>query len=124
MSRLAVTPKQTLGSYPSLPISADGADFAFAAAGAAFADGASFVITGKELLLVRNGAVTAQTVTISSVADEKGRTGDVTTYSIGASEYAVFGPFKKAGWAQAADGNKLYFAASAATVEFAVLRWT
>ncbi len=124
MSRLSVTPQQMLGAYPSLPISADGADFVFTAAGASFADGASFAITGKELLLVHNGAGTAQTVTISSVADEKGRTGDISAYSVGAGEYAAFGPFKKPGWAQAADGNKLYFAASNTAVEFAVLRWT
>lgn len=120
MARLAITPKDAPGPYPALPISANARDVAFTAAGADFADGASFPITGRELLLVHNGNAGAQTVTITSVADDKNRTGDITTYSIGIGEYALFGPFKKAGWAQST--GLLHFAATAADVEFLVLR--
>jgi hypothetical protein len=120
MARLALTPQNLPGSYPALPITANAVDFVFTAAGANFADGAGFLMTGNEILLVQNANVGAQTVTISSVKDDIGRTGDITTYSVGASEFAMFGPFKEKGWKQA-DGQ-LYFAASATDVKFAVLK--
>lgn len=119
MARLAITKKNLLGNYPTLPISANAADFAFTQAGADFADGASFDMTGREILIVHNGNVGVQTVTISSVPDALGRSGDITTYSLGIGEYAVFQFFKMEGWKQT--NGKLYFAASAADVEFAVL---
>ncbi len=121
MARLELTPKTMLGSYPSLPLTTNTSDFVFTAAGATFADGAGVLLTGFEILLVYNANVAAQTVTISSVADDLNRTGDITAYSIGAGEYAVFGPFKEKGWQQSAS-KKLYFAASAADVKFAVLK--
>jgi len=120
MTRLALTPVTTLGSYPTLPLTANSADFAFTAAGASFADGASYPLTGNEILLVHNGNVGAQTVTISSVKDDLNRTGDITTYSIGAGEYAVFGPFKEKGWKQST--GLIHIAASAADVDFAVIK--
>jgi hypothetical protein len=120
MTRLALTPIDLLGSYPSLPLAANSADIAFTAAGASFADGAGYTLTGNEVLVVHNGAATAQTVTIESVADDLKRTGNITTYSIGAGEYAAFGPFKEKGWKQS-DG-KLHFSTTDATVGFAVLK--
>jgi len=114
-------PVQTISAkYPSLPIAANGLDFTWTAAGAAFADGAQFPLTGKEILLVRNDNAVAQTVTINSVADPYNRTGNITAYSIGAGEYAVFPQFQQTGWMQSS--GKLSFAASAADVYFAVLR--
>jgi hypothetical protein len=120
MARLALTVQNVIAKYPALPLTASSADFVWTAAGADFADGASFTLTGKEILLVRNDNVGAQTVTVSSVVDPYNRTGNITTYSVGIGEFAVFPPFPKEGWAQT-DG-KLYFAASAADVYFAVLR--
>lgn len=120
MARQVLTPVTAPGPYPALPLGANSRDVAFTAAGASFADGSSFPITGRELLLVHNGNAGAQTVTISSVADDLGRTGDITTYSIGIGEYALFGPFKKEGWGQST--GALHFAASAADVEFLVVR--
>jgi hypothetical protein len=104
MSRLAITPRTLLGSYPTLPLTANSADIAFTAAGASFADGASYPLTGQEILLVHNGNVGAETVTITSVADDLGRSGDITTYSLSAGEYGAFGPFKEKGWRQS-DGT-------------------
>lgn len=96
MARLSLTVQNIIAKYPTLPL------------------------TGKEILLVHNANAGAQTVTISSVVDPYKRTGDITTYSVGIGEYAAFPPFPKDGWAQS-DGY-LYFAASAADVNFAVLR--
>lgn len=120
MSRLALTPVSLPAKYPALPITPNALDAAFTAAGADFADGASFPMTEKEILIVHNANAGAQTVTITSTIDPYKRTGDITAYSIGIGEYAVFPQFQKAGWVQS-DGN-LYLAASAADVEFLVLR--
>lgn len=119
MPRLALTPQTPVGPYPQLPLGALALTLAWTAAGAAFADGVGFPVTGRELLLVRNRNVAAQTVTISSVRDALNRTGDIAAYSIPAGGYAMFLP-GLAGWQQA-DGQ-LYAAASAADVDFAVIR--
>jgi hypothetical protein len=120
MTRLAITPKTVLGSYPTLPLSANSLDIVFTPAGASFADGASYLLTGQEILLVHNDNIGAQTVTITSVADDLSRTGDITSYSVGAGEFAVFPLFKEKGWKQS-DGT-IHISASATDVEFAVLK--
>lgn len=74
---------------PFEAIAANGADYTMAAG--TVTDGDTFVCTGREILLCRNINVAAKTITITSIADETNRTEDITTYSIGASEYAVFG---------------------------------
>lgn len=100
-------------------IAADAADFAWTAADTSNQN--AVVSTGRELVLVFNSGGSAYTVTITSVADELGRLGTITTYSVGAGEYAVFGPFPVKGWRQAAD-LKLYLEASNAAVKFAVIK--
>lgn len=120
MAELSLTVQTIKGGYPSLPVTANAADIVWTAAGADFADGAAFDHTGREIILVRNDNVGAQTLTIDSVADEKGRTGDITTYSVGAGEYAAFGPFPVAGWRQS-DGD-MNIVASAADVYLAIIR--
>lgn len=119
MARLAVPVQTIVAGYPATPLAVNAADITWTPAGASFVDGAGFPHTGRELLLVRNSNVGAQTVEISSVADEKNRKGDITAYSLAAGEYAAF-QFPVAGWRQA-DGQ-LYFEASAPDVNFAVLR--
>jgi hypothetical protein len=124
MAILTLTPQTVIAKYPSLPLTANSADFVWTAAGADFADKARFVHTGREAILVRNDNGGAQTVTIESSADPKGRTGNITTYSVGAGEYAVFPPFPVTGWRQITGGNTGYLvlSASAADVYFAILR--
>lgn len=77
--------------------SANSADFTFVAG--TLTDGDTFACTGRELLLVKNGTGT-NTITITSVANAKNRTGDITTYSLGAGEFAAFGVglTNSAGW--------------------------
>ena len=43
------------------------------------------------LLLWRNSGAGANTVTLTSIADSHGRSGDVTTFSVGAGEYGARG---------------------------------
>lgn len=98
MARTTLTPVDLLGSYPTLPISANAADVAFAASDVA--NGNQVLLNGKVLVLVQNTDVAAQTITFDSVRDGLNRDGDITTYSVGASEFAAFGPFNPAGWKQ------------------------
>ena len=121
MARLALTVQDILPGYPTtLPLVAGSADFVWTTAGADFADGASFTLTGREILLVRNDNVGAQTVTVDSVVDKYGRTGPITAYSMAAADYVILPVFPTEGWKQTT--NLLHFEASAADVFFAVLR--
>lgn len=120
MARLALTVQSPPPAYPALPLAVNSADVAFTAAGAAFADGASYPLTGRELLLVRNPTGGALTVSIDSVSDSRNRTGDIAAYSIGAGEVAAFYFNRTEGWRQS-DGT-LHLEASAAGLEFAVVR--
>ena len=117
MPLTALTVKTPPGPHPGT-IAADAADFTWEAGDAA--NGNDFTPTGEEMLLVRNDDVGAQTVTITTVADEKSRTGDITAYSIGAGEYAFFGPFAVDGWRHP-DG-KIHVAVSDANIKFALVR--
>lgn len=119
MARLTVVAQDVIGNYPSLPITATDADFVFVASGADFADGFGFANTGKQILVIRNDNAGAQTVTISSVADDKNRTGDITAYSIGIGLYSILGPFPVDGWSQTS--KQVHGAVSAADLMIAVL---
>jgi len=121
MARLAITVQEPAGFWPALPLTANAEDFTWTASGADFADGFSFTNTGRELILIRNDNVGAQTITVSSVVDRFNRTGDITTYSIGAAEYAWFGPFKQDGWNQSGT-QLLYAAVTAADLYICVVR--
>jgi len=74
---------------------------------------------GKVVVIAHNTGASAYTVTVESVVDALGRTGDITTYSMAAGAYAAFGPFDLEGWKQT-DG-KLYFKASNVAVKFGVI---
>lgn len=108
------SPPSTKGS-----ITANAADFAWTACDAS--NGNSCTHTGRELILAynSNGSATAYTITVSSVADELGRTGDQ-TYSLGAGEYCVLGPYPVRGWRQS--NGKLNFSSTNAELKFRVIR--
>ena len=119
MPRTDLTPQSPPGPYPGT-IAADGADITFTAGDSV--NNNAVVLTGdkKELVIVRNDNVAAQTISIISTPDSFKRTGDITDYSIGPSEYAVFGPFALEGWRQS-DG-KLYIDPQSADVKIAVIK--
>lgn len=98
-------------------IAANGADFTFGAGTTGAGD--TIAATGREIILAQNSSgSTAYTLTITSVADEKNRTGDITTYSLAANEFAAFGVglTNKQGWK---NGSGLI----AVTVENAAIKW-
>ena len=117
MPRTVVVKTTALGPYGTY--SANAADLTMAAA-AAPATGNMFVASGRDLVVAQNTTGGALTVTITSTAcPQYNRTGDITAYSIGANEYAVFGPFPREGWVQT-DGY-IYLEASAVGVKFGVV---
>lgn len=110
-----VSPKALRGT-----IAANAADVVLTAADATNKQQAQ--ITGREMILAYNSSPdTAYTITINSVADsDLGRTGDITAYSLGFGEFALFGLVPIKGWAQT--NGKLYFEASNAAIKFVVIR--
>jgi hypothetical protein len=91
-----IVPQQMLSPFAA--VGAGTADFTVAAS--TLTDGDTFVCTGRELLFVQNLDAGAVTITITSVADEKNRVGDITTYSVGIGEFAMFsvGLTNQLGW--------------------------
>jgi hypothetical protein len=112
----ALTPVTIIGPFST--VGAGAADFTFAA-GATSTD--TFACTGRQILLAYNSGASPYTVTISSVSDEQNRSGDITTYSLAAGDYAVFGIglTNSPGWKQT-DGTIIVDVENAA-VKWAVL---
>lgn len=100
MGELTITVQELIKGYPATPLSADAADITWTAAGADFADGAAFLHTGNEVILIRNSNVAAKTVAIYSAENARFRGGDIEDYSVGAGQFAAFGPFPVDGWRQ------------------------
>lgn len=112
MARTDLTAIAAPGSYAT-----SGTAITWTAADAT--NGNQFTLTGKQLVLVYNSDTSAHSVTVTSSADEYGRSGDITAESVAAGAYKMFGPFKLPGWVQT-DGN-LYLSADSATISFAVI---
>lgn len=110
----AVSPKN-----PNSTTAADSADVVLTAADTSNLN--AVALTGREMVYVTNSGASPYTCTFTSVADDFGRTGDITTYSLAAGESALFGPFTTKGWQQSSDG-KLYFQGSNAAVKFLVIK--
>ena len=84
-------------------------------------DGIDFVAQGNEIIeIINTHATTAQTFTITSAADDLGRTGDITTYSLAAGEATAL-RLSTFGWANASTG-KILITMSDVTVKVRVLR--
>lgn len=99
MAATALTKTTAPGSYPTAgtTVTMDAADAS---------NGNYFIMTGQELVLVQNShAVTAKTYTLTSVANVRGRTKDITAESLAAGVWKVLGPFTaKEGWQQIGGG--------------------
>jgi hypothetical protein len=119
MAETAITIQSV--TAPFAAVTAGSADFTFAAGDVA--NGNSFVCTGKEVLLAYNSdGANPYYVTISSVDDEKGRSEDITQYSLAAGDYAVFGVglTNSKGWKDT--GGLINIAVENVAVQVAVLR--
>ena len=87
-----ITPK---GPYPGT-ITALMFDFVWTTADNVNFD--QFPLTGKELILINNTSAGALTFTLESATDDRGRLGDITTYSVGAGLYSCFWAGNMIGW--------------------------
>jgi len=117
MARQSHTAQVLKGAYGDYSV-ANAADYTYLAADTV--NNEQTTLTGREIVIVRNTTGGALTCTFTSVKSGLGRTGDIAAYSVGANEFAMFGPFELTGWIQT-DGN-LYFSGSAVGLEFAVIR--
>lgn len=118
MPRTALTAQTLKAATDTVAPTAGQLDLVMTAADVANSNAVPF--TGKEILLMNNTDVGAQTITITSAPDLLGRTRDIAAYSMAAGKISAFDANTLQGWLQA-DGN-LYFQASSALVKFAVLR--
>jgi hypothetical protein len=74
---------------PFETITAGSADVVFTAGST---DGDTFVCTGREILIAYNSdGANPYTITITSVDNDKGRSEDITTYSLAAGDYVALG---------------------------------
>lgn len=114
MARQTDSPIQLDGPYPSdLELTA----VTFVAVDNVNGDQA--LLTGQEILIFRNDNASARTVTITSIADAQGRTGDV-TLSLNQNDYAAFQATQLEGWLQS--NGYIYYTASGSDVYVAVLK--
>ena len=118
MARTTINKTTPLGGYPTLPLTVETADVVFTAADVANKN--QFTMEHGDVVLAWNNGASPYTVTLTSSADARKRTGDITAYSLAAGDIAVFGPFEQDGWKQT-DGY-FYLEASNAAVKFAILR--
>ena len=117
MSRTAIT-VQNFKDLRILPFGSGTAAATMTAADASNNNLAPFPGNGALILVAQNThASTPYTITVTSAADEFGRTGDITTYSLAAGDIVPL-LIPANGWKQS-DGN-LYFQASNASVKFAI----
>ncbi len=93
-SALELTRQEPKGPYPGT-VAANDLDVTFTAA---VVGDATFACTGKELVLFHNSGVSAVTFTIDAQVDIYNRDADITSYSIGADEYAAFWFGNTVGW--------------------------
>jgi hypothetical protein len=111
---------QTLKA-PFAVLSAGDLDYTMAAADVA---GNTFVCTGREIVLIYNPAGgSTYTVTITSVANAKNRTGTITAYSMAAGDFVAWtgGLTNTPGWKVAGTGV-VTLTANNAAVLIAVVR--
>ena len=117
MSQTAITVQKLSALSKGAPI-AGALDLTMTAADTV--NGNSFAFTGKEILLIQNTDSSTHHVTVSSVADGLGRTGDIATYALAANDIAAIDCDSLTGWVQS--GGLLFILGDNALVKFAILR--
>jgi hypothetical protein len=114
MARTALTKTSAPGGYPTAGVTVTWND-------ADSSNGNDFAMTGRDLVLVRNGhASAAKTYTVTSAADSQGRSKNITAESLVAGAVVCLGPFRnKTGWAQSS--NKFYIDGEDNNIKIAVI---
>ncbi len=107
---------RVLGPYPGT-VAANALDFSFVAGSVV---SSTFVCTGNELLIAHNTGDATYTITLKSVPDQYGRTGDISSYAIGPDEYMAFKYTSTVGWRDESTGTAEFVVENAA-VKYAIL---
>lgn len=118
MGRATVTRTSPLGPFPTLQPAANALDLAYTAADITNLN--QILLDGPGYVIAQNTGASDYTVTLTSAPDEKGRFGDITTYTISADDVMVFKIDQTKGWLQT-DGY-LYLQASNAAVRLGFIR--
>jgi hypothetical protein len=108
--------------FPALPLASGSADLVFTA-GDATNDNYVAIVNGKTVVFAQNtDSAASHTLTIHSVADAQARTGDITSYVIGALKTSSFGPFSATplGWNQSTPAG-LWLDPTSTFIQFAVV---
>lgn len=115
MAFTLLTPVVPVGPYPQGGVSAG--ELLVVGTACDATNGNSFPVTGHEVLAFQNtDGSNAHTVTIYSVQDEEGRTGDITNYSIPSLAFIAFSFLGSVrGWKQT-DGTVHFLASNALVV--------
>lgn len=118
--RTLLTPLTVKGPYPG---TVSAGDLSVAALDSVDnTNGNYWLGNGRDLLMIENPTAGAVTVTLTSIADQFGRKGDITAYSIPANTGHMFFWFGSLiGWAQDAQGT-IYLDASATGLKVKILR--
>jgi hypothetical protein len=127
MPATQVPTQAIVGPYPSLPVAPGSLDITLTAVDAVngnffVADSVSNLPQGSiggDVLLVSNPTGGALTITFTS-QPLNGRSGDITTYSIGAGVTSAFKYSQLAGWADV--NNNIFFTAAAGLLVAALKR--
>jgi hypothetical protein len=112
MARTRLTPAEVPKTHP-------GGEVVYTWTAADTSNQNDFLLTGRETLLIKNEDASSQDVTITSVADPYGRTGDLTV-TVAASDEVALHFSARDGWMQS-DGA-LYLDTTSANISYAVLR--
>jgi hypothetical protein len=118
MARTALTPIAVTSRATVTAVAANDLDIAFEAADSA--DGNYWTPTDKDILLVHNPSGGALTFTIDAAPDGYGRDGAITTYSVGAGEFAMLPGLIKTACFQQTDGT-VHINGSSDDLDFLVL---
>jgi len=119
MPRTPIVLEALVGSYPTLPLAAGAADLTLTAADIVNLNSATFGSARALIVLALNThATTPYNVTITSVADVRNRTGDITNYQVDAGDLAGF-YLEREGWIEA--DKTLWFQGSNAAIKFCVI---
>ncbi len=118
MPRVTLTAMTALGPYnPDAYAVANAADLPMTAAD--ITDFNDVVMTDRQLLLVHNTGGSGALFSVISSNDPYGRKGNIVTYSIGAGDYVIFGPFKILGWTTTS--GRLNFNATSADFKVGII---
>lgn len=112
MARTTLTPVEVPRTHP-------GGEVVYIWAAADEVNKNEFLLTGREVLLIKSADAGSQDVIISSVVDRFGRTGDLTV-SVDASEEVTLAFLDREGWMQS--NGMLYLECAVNTLSFAILR--